>query len=195
MQRIFNPFFTTKPVGEGTGLGLAISDGIIREHGGRIRVESLPGRGAAFIVELPYIEPPSREKERVESTIVAPPTPSWRILVVDDEAPIRDAVATYFRSLGHVVDVVGTGRDAVTRAASVTYDAVMLDLRLSDITGHEVLAQLRQLGREPGRVVFVTGDTQSEAAHLALNASGHPIVSKPFLLDELAAVVLAEIAA
>jgi two-component system NtrC family sensor kinase len=57
IERIFNPFFTTKEPGKGTGLGLAISEGIIREHGGRIRVESAPNAGAAFIVELPYVVP------------------------------------------------------------------------------------------------------------------------------------------
>lgn len=58
VARIFNPFYTTKPVGQGTGLGLSISDGIVREHGGRIRVESAPGAGATFLVELPRVEPP-----------------------------------------------------------------------------------------------------------------------------------------
>jgi two-component system NtrC family sensor kinase len=57
LEQIFNPFFTTKSVGNGTGLGLSISDGIVRGHGGRIRVESEPGKGATFIVELPYTEP------------------------------------------------------------------------------------------------------------------------------------------
>ena len=56
-DQIFNPFFTTKGVGEGTGLGLSISDGIVREHGGRIRVDSVPGSGASFIVELPLVDP------------------------------------------------------------------------------------------------------------------------------------------
>ncbi|MDB4905886.1 MAG: sensor protein [Gemmatimonadetes bacterium] len=54
-SRIFNPFFTTKPVGEGTGLGLSISDGIIREHNGAIRVSSQPGQGARFVIELPHV--------------------------------------------------------------------------------------------------------------------------------------------
>jgi len=57
LARIFNPFYTTKAVGQGTGLGLSISDGIVREHGGRIRAESGPGGGAAFIVELPWVDP------------------------------------------------------------------------------------------------------------------------------------------
>ena len=56
--RVFNPFFTTKPVGQGTGLGLSISHGIVREHGGRIRVDPGPGVGATFHIELPVVEPP-----------------------------------------------------------------------------------------------------------------------------------------
>src|SRR5262249_40460256 len=124
-----------------------------------------------------------------------PVKPARRILVVDDEAALRDAVTAYFQSLGHEVDAVGTGLDALDRASNVEYDAVMLDLRLPDIAGDEVLAQLRRMSRAPGRVVFITGDTQSESARRVLEASGHPTVAKPFQLDELAAVVLAEEAA
>jgi two-component system NtrC family sensor kinase len=193
-RRIFNPFFTTKPVGEGTGLGLSISDGIVREHGGKIRLESSEGAGASFVIELPLVPPPTFDTPPEPSAVV-PETRSRRLLVVDDEASLRQAVAAYFRSLGHEVDVAATGRDALDRAAVLDYDAVLLDLRLPDITGDQVLARLRDMSRAPQRVVFITGDTQSESSRRALEASGHPTVAKPFLLDDLAAVVLAEEAA
>src|SRR5205807_5121130 len=94
VQRIFNPFFTTKPVGEGTGLGLSISDGIVREHGGRIRVESTPGEGATFIVELPHVSPPACEvvildPPPIDRCVSAASAGAKRLLLVEDEAPIR----------------------------------------------------------------------------------------------------------
>jgi CheY-like chemotaxis protein len=191
LSRIFNPFFTTKPVGEGTGLGLSISDGIAREHEGRIRVESRVGEGARFVVELPFVTPP-RTESRASAVAVALDAKSKRLLVVDDEPTIRNAIARYFRSLGHVVDVAATGREGIELVIAEGYDALLLDLRLPDIPGDEVLRELEAVGRSPKRVVFVTGDTQSGATRDALEATGRPIVAKPFLLDELAAVVLAE---
>jgi DNA-binding response OmpR family regulator len=90
------------------------------------------------------------------------------------------------------VDVVGTAREALARATDVRYDGVMLDLRLPDRPGDEILEDLRHLPTAPSRVVFITGDTQSETARRALAATGCSIVSKPFLLDELASIMLAE---
>lgn len=191
LRRIFNPFFTTKPVGEGTGLGLSISDGILREHGGRIRVESQVGNGATFFLELPLVAPPLTGDEPHEEA-ARQATPSKRLLIVDDEPSIRQAIAKYFRSLGHVVDIAGSGREATALAEHARYDAVMLDLRLPDRSGDEILADLRALESPPGRVVFITGDTQSETARRILAGTGCTTVSKPFLLDELAAVVLAD---
>src|SRR6185369_11277041 len=110
LSRVFNPFFTTKAVGEGTGLGLSISDGIVREHGGRIRAESGSQGGATFVVELPQVEP-SPVAVPVTETRTAASVPGRRILVVDDEPAIRTAIGKYFRSLGHFVQAVATGRE------------------------------------------------------------------------------------
>jgi two-component system NtrC family sensor kinase len=191
IQRVFNPFFTTKPVGEGTGLGLSISDGIVREHGGRIRAESGSQGGATFVVELPQVEP-SPVVVPVAETRTAASVPGRRILVVDDEPAIRSAIGKYFRGLGHFVQAVATGREAITLASLNAYDAVLLDLRLPDMSGDQVFAELRRMPRLGDRIIFMTGDTQSESARTTLAATGRPTVSKPFLLDELAAVVLAQ---
>jgi two-component system NtrC family sensor kinase len=192
LSRIFNPFFTTKPVGEGTGLGLSISDGIVREHGGRLRAESRVGEGATFLLEIPLVTPPQAGVAVPSENAASRPASGRRLLVVDDEPALRAAIATFFRSLGHTVDVAATGRDGVALASETVYDAMLLDLRLPDMTGDEVLAELEAGACAPRRVVFVTGDTQSDAARSTLGATGRPIVSKPFLLDELAAIVLAE---
>ncbi len=189
LSRIFNPFFTTKPVGEGTGLGLSISDGIVREHGGRIRVDSQPGRGATFEIELPHAMPPASTPTGGDEAVAVVPG-TKRLLIVDDEQAIRHAVSIFFRSLGHVVDVASSGAEGLTRARNATYDVMLLDLRLPDSTGDAILRELQKEGRAPGRVVFVTGDTQSAAARAVLEATGCEVVGKPFLFDELAAVVL-----
>jgi len=191
LPRIFNPFFTTKPVGEGTGLGLSISDGIVREHGGRIQAESPTPGGAVFTVELPFVEPPGFESSTSRTTPRGADE-MQRVLVVDDEPSIRGAVTSFLRSRGHAVDTVGSGREALALVAQRRYDAVLLDLRMPDMPGDALYHELRR--REPGiaeRIVFLTGDTQSESARGFLASTGRPMVSKPFLLDDLAAVLFA----
>ena len=188
LDRIFNPFFTTKPVGQGTGLGLSISDGIIREHGGRIRVESMPGAGASFIVELPYVAittpaaGPGRTPEH--------PVRSRRMLVVDDESAMRSALAGFLGSLGHDVDVAPDAAAGRALLATSEYDVVVLDLRMPGLDGE---ALYRELCRDDPfhacRVVFVTGDLQSEASRRFLAEVDRPVIAKPFELDDLAAVL------
>ena len=189
LDRIFNPFFTTKPVGQGTGLGLSISDGIIHEHGGRIRVDSAPGSGATFIVEIPYVAPPEDARHedlprdgRGES--------ARRMLVVDDEPAMRAAVSGFLRSLGHLVEVAPNGAEARALLATSEYDVVLLDLRMPDLGGETLYGELCQRDpRHARRVVFVSGDLQSEAARRFLTDAGRPVIGKPFQLDDLAAVL------
>jgi two-component system NtrC family sensor kinase len=189
VDRIFNPFYTTKPVGQGTGLGLSISDGIVREHGGRIRVDSAPGQGATFVVELPYVVPPLDEitptPPRVEERHAG-----RRMLVVDDEPAMRAAVSGFLTSIGHKVHVAANGADARALLATSEYDVVLLDLRMPDLGGEALFRDLLQNdARHARRVVFVTGDLQSGAAQRFLTETGRPFIGKPFQLDDLAAVL------
>jgi CheY-like chemotaxis protein len=176
-------------VGQGTGLGLSISDGIVREHGGQIRVESHPGAGATFLVQLPRAAPMDRPPAPPE----APPSTSTvprRVLVVDDEPSMRVAIATFLVSLGHAVTATHDGKEARALLAANEYDVVLLDLRMSGLGGDTLYRELCQSDpRHARRVVFVTGDTQSEHARRFLAEAGRPSVSKPFQLDHLAAVL------
>src|SRR5437867_4812061 len=127
-ERIFNPFFTTKPTGSGTGLGLSISLGIVREHEGKIWAENAtqsagPG-GARFIVEVPVSEP--RVSGEHASVPHAPTIGNdrLRVLVVDDEASVRVSLQRYLAGKGHQVETTASGEDALIRLKDAKYDAV-----------------------------------------------------------------------
>lgn len=191
-DRIFNPFFTTKPVGQGTGLGLSISDGIVRQHGGQIRVESAPGRGATFVLRIPVQATPVPEEgsDSPDETALPATGDGRRLLVVDDEPAMRTAIGNFLSSLGHGVTVAAGGVEARALLDRNEYDVVLLDLRMPDLGGDDLYRELVQRDpRHARRVVFVTGDTHNSTARRFLAESGRPSVSKPFQLDDLATVV------
>lgn len=182
IDRVFNPFFTTKEVGEGTGLGLSISHGIIRQHGGQISVESVPGEGATFLIDLP-LSPLANPKPQPDAVTTRRGSGSSTFLIVDDEPSIRRALVRYLEREGHAVDVAATGAEALSRMAARRYDAILLDLRMPDIAGGGVYSRLLEDDPEhAARVVFATGDAESEGARTFLLESERPYVSKPFML-------------
>ena len=185
LDRIFNPFYTTKALGEGTGLGLSISLGIISEHGGRVWAENLGTGGSRFCIDLPRLEPAMAD---VASPAEVRPSPrsELRILIADDEMPLRLALSQYFRQLGHTVTAVASGREAIAGAAAEWFDVVLLDMRMPDISGRQVFEQWRV--ENPAlaeRVVFLTGDIVSSELQGFLSRTGRPFLSKPFELESL----------
>jgi PAS domain S-box-containing protein len=182
IDRVFNPFFTTKEVGEGTGLGLSISHGIIRQHGGQISVESVPGEGATFLIDLP-LSPLANAKQQRDLGTARLGSGSSAFLIVDDEPSIRRALVRYLEREGHAVDTAGTGKEALARMATKRYDAILLDLRMPETAGGGVYARLLKDDPEhAARVVFATGDSESEDARGFLRQAERPYVSKPFML-------------
>jgi two-component system NtrC family sensor kinase len=182
IDRVFNPFFTTKEVGEGTGLGLSISHGIIRQHGGHIGVESVAGKGATFTIDLP-LSPLANAKPESGPAGARRVSGSSSFLIVDDEPSIRRALVRYLTREGHSVDTASSGEEALSRLASRRYDAILLDLRMPDTAGYGVFERLRAEDPEhAARVVFATGDAESEGAHNFLRDAERPFVSKPFML-------------
>ena len=182
MHQLFNPFFTTKPTGKGTGLGLSISLGIVSEHGGRIWAENVSG-GARFVVELPRVP----VDDRVALTLL-PTQPSTihgaplRILVADDEEPLRLALERFLSTEGHTVVAVGSGSEAIWRAeGDEEFDVVLLDLRMPDVSGQQVFERWRRDHRElADRVIFITGDIVSADLQAFLVGTGRPYIAKPF---------------
>jgi two-component system NtrC family sensor kinase len=183
LERIFNPFYTTKAVGHGTGLGLSISLGIVSEHGGRIWAENVPSGGARFCIDLPRVARPANSKTPV-STPVAAPAQALKILVADDEAPIREALSRFLERAGHTVVTVDSGKGALLAAGKQVFDAIFLDIRMPDMSGKNVFEQWqKEQPKLARRVVFLTGDIVSEDLQQFLKSTGRPFIAKPFDLD------------
>lgn len=183
VERIFNPFFTTKSDGHGTGLGLSISLGIISEHGGRIWAENAAGAGARFCVDLPLVASAPATASTVPESQVSGPK-NLEILVVDDEAPIRLAISRFLEKAGHTVVMVDSGSKALEAARDRMFDAIFLDIRMPDISGQTVFRQWQTKRPDLAeRVVFLTGDIVSEDLFQFLTGTGRPFIAKPFNLE------------
>ncbi|PYN37810.1 MAG: hypothetical protein DMD98_04850 [Candidatus Rokuibacteriota bacterium] len=187
--RIFEPFFTTKPSGEGTGLGLSLCQSIIKEHGGTLTVESEPGRGATFRIELPVVAPPAAAtKAAPEETLPAPT--SRAILVVDDEAEIAALLAEMLEGAGHRVEIAADGAVALEMLERRGYDLILTDTKMPVLDGVEFYRALeRRFPQLCRRLIFVTGDVLDQEKRRFLEETGAPCLPKPFDLNEVGRVV------
>jgi len=186
--RVFEPYFTTKPMGMGTGVGLAVSVGIVEAHGGTLTVDEAPGGGAAFVITLPAGSDgaPRTRDEPVAREIA----PAYAVLIVDDEPEIRDSVAEILGSAGHRTVTAGSGREALERLAVETFDVVLTDIRMPDVDGRALYRQIeRRWPSLAARVVFVTGDTLASELRTFVQESGRRVIEKPFLPSEVRRVV------
>ncbi|MBM3174286.1 MAG: PAS domain S-box protein [Chloroflexi bacterium] len=181
MDRLFDPFFTTREVGEGTGLGLSLCYGIVAEHNGKIYAESKTGKGATFIVELPVVteidtpdapEPAADEPERVGKA---------RILVVDDEQVIRDLAKRILTGEGYKVDTVDNAKDALKMIEGKRYNLLLLDIKMPGMDGVQLYRRLEKIAKSLAkRVVFVTGDVMSADTDRFLTETRVAHIAKPF---------------
>ncbi len=191
--RIFEPFFTTKKEGQGTGLGLSLCYGILQEHEGSIRVESRPGHGATFIIDLPVAreaaaaeEPGPREG--------ASATPRLRILVIDDELPVQDLLMELLTALGHRVDTASDVPEGLRKIAANGHDLIISDMRMPKGSGRDVYRAVAEKdARLAHRVIFTTGDGASPETRQFLQDTGNPILWKPFTLEDIRRAIAATV--
>jgi PAS domain S-box-containing protein len=186
--RIFEPYFTTKPTGIGLGVGLAVSLGIVEAHEGTLTVACPAQGGAEFSITLPL---GAVAASAVETSFPSKADPSRRsILVIDDEAEIRETLADILVAAQHRVVTVASGREALQHMAVEHYDVILTDVRMPDLDGRALYQEIER--RWPGRgvrVVFVTGDTLASTLREFVSESGRRVIEKPFLPSEVRRVV------
>ncbi len=187
LERIFDPFYTTKKPGEGTGMGLAVVHGIVAECGGAIVVHSEPGQGTTFEILLPVID---EEQDVHSSEDFALPMGNERILFVDDEPNIVDISVHMLESLGYDITGVTDSTEAFDLFARSpdAYDLVITDMTMPTMTG-DVLGQKILALRPHIPIVICTGYSEklTEASIRSLGFTG--IAYKPLIMKDLASIV------
>jgi putative nucleotidyltransferase with HDIG domain len=190
LNKIFDPFFTTKKEGEGTGLGLAICHSIVEHNGGILRVQSRLGRGTTFVVSLP-LDRGSRlramkeglDQEAAETAVGTVPE-RIPILVVDDERILNDMLQESLRNAGYSVDGAYDGLEAIKLLREKPYRLLILDIRMPNKDGLEVLEFVK--GEYPGvQVVIITALASKEEIKETVRRGAFACLRKPFRLEKV----------
>ena len=188
LERIFDPYYTTKKQGKGTGLGLSVTHGIIKNHGGDISVSSQPGVGSTFSVYLPVIDDIDLEIESAETASAT--NGNERILLVDDEAQIIDIERRILERLGYKVTSKTDSEEALEEfsARPELFDLVITDMTMPKITGDRLARRLMDINPQIP-VIMCTGFNEAITEEKALAMGIDKFVMKPIIKDELACAI------
>ena len=192
LSKVFEPFFTTRTVGQGAGLGLSVAYGMVTSHAGRISARNRSEGGASVLLEFPILNK--------ESVVALPSVESQaahpggghrrRILLVDDEEVVIDLLVDILQSERHQIETASSGRDGLMKLKTGEFDLMILDLKMPDMTGQQVYEEiLRDHPAMRNRLIFVTADTVSQDVEQFLIRTGCLCISKPFAIDSVLAGV------
>lgn len=188
--RIFEPFFTTKPVGLGTGLGLSLCQGIIESHHGTISVESQPGHGTCFRLELPVATTASATVPELPVATAPVEASGKAILLVDDETEITSAIAYLLHRSGYEVETAANGRIALQKLQERPYDLILSDIKMPELDGPGLYEKIEHdYPHLLHRVIFLTGDTLSPDTKTFLERARVQRLNKPFTAADIRRVV------
>jgi PAS domain S-box-containing protein len=187
IDKIFNPYFTTKMTGEGTGLGLAMVHGIVQSYRGFINVDSTPGQGTRFDVYIPTVESAQSHEAPEEMDL---PTGHEHILVVDDEKVLVEVISGMLTYMGYRVTTTNSSNEALGKFAATPadFDLVLTDMTMPDLTGIQLSRRLTEI-RPDIPIVLCTGYSHQVSNQHPEELGLKAIVMKPVQTSELARTI------
>jgi CheY-like chemotaxis protein len=186
VERAFDPFYTTKPLGQGTGLGLSMVYGFVHQSGGRVSIASQPQAGTTVELELPRAVQEEAAAKPASSPVQAPEGTGETILVVEDDASVRMLVVALLAELGYrVIEAADTGEALKVLSSSRDIDLLVSDVGLPGLNGRQ-LADIAREKRPELPVLFMTGYAAAAARRSEFLGPKMEMISKPFVIDALA---------
>ncbi len=187
IQRIFEPYFTTKETGKGTGLGLALVNSIVQEHKGAITVDSTPGMGTLFSVYLPIVTKKVENKNELPQQLIPSINKGHHVVCVDDEPYLLGILEVFFRELGCRTTSFENGAEALEYICTTAepVDLVITDMTMPNMSGLELGRKI--FSRRPHLpVILCTGYSRTINREQALNEGFCRYIEKPIILSDLA---------
>jgi PAS domain S-box-containing protein len=187
-ERIFEPFYTTKGVGQGTGLGLATVWHLIKTMGGTVEVETTLGQGSVFQVLLPAVDPPvPKEAPARPATAPARSDRTARILLADDEPQVAATLSRILQHWGHTVSIASDGAIALQMLAAdgAEFDVCVTDINMPGATGYDVAKSIRDRGLKT-KIVILGGYVTPQVRQRLLDIKVDALVLKPFSGEDMA---------